>query len=187
MDVKTHVTGVPELKELLSALPSKLRKQALRNALAAGARLVRDEARANTPVLSAEAARKAPYRKPGTVRNALAVRTSKIARRAGDVGVFVNVRPAKVGARGAKSRDDPFYWRWLEFGWTPATGPRGRGAGRGAAVRARRMARRGGGAPAIAGRGFLRAGAQRLQQALQVFTQKIGPQIERLAKKNETR
>ena len=56
MDVDARVSGVPELKELLSALPGKLRKQALRNALAAGARLVRDEAKANAVKKMAEEA-----------------------------------------------------------------------------------------------------------------------------------
>jgi len=37
---------------------------------------------------------KAPPRAPGTVRKAIRVRTSKVARQAGDVGVFVNVKPA---------------------------------------------------------------------------------------------
>lgn len=184
MVVEVKVSGVPDVKELLSALPTKLRRQALRNALAAGARLVRDAAKAQAPVLSLGAAREAPYRKPGTLRQAIAVRTSKVARRAGDVGVFVNVRPAKGAKRGAKSKDDPFYWRWLEFGWTPATGPRRSGPGASAGAR-RRAVRRTSGAPAIPGRGFLQAGAQRLQQALQVFADKIGPQIERLAKKGE--
>jgi hypothetical protein len=41
---------------------------------------------------------KAPYRKPNTVKQAIRVRTSKADRRAGDVGVFVNVRPARAAA-----------------------------------------------------------------------------------------
>jgi HK97 gp10 family phage protein len=77
---------------------------------------VRNAARRSAPVLRAGTALKAPYRKPGTVRDAIRVRTSKADRKAGDVGVFVNVRPAKAGARGAKNPNDPFYWRWLEFG-----------------------------------------------------------------------
>ena len=55
-------------------------------------------------------------RQPGTVRKAITVRTSKVARRNGDLGVYVNVRPAKGGQRGKYSPTDPFYWRWLEFG-----------------------------------------------------------------------
>lgn len=151
IDVK--VTGIPDLKAALQSIPDKLRKRALRNALAAGARVVQRAARDNTPVLSptAYAVRKG-WRRPGTVKKAISVRTSKIARRAGDVGVFVNVRPAKKGARGAKNPGDPFYWRFVHFG--TRTGTR--------AVQ------------------FLKKGADKLPEALQVFLQKIGPAIEKL-------
>ena len=82
----------------------------------AGAREVRDVAKRNAPVMTLGTSLNAPYRKPGTVKQAIRVRTSKADRRAGDVGVFVNVRPAKAGQRGAKNPNDPFYWRFLEFG-----------------------------------------------------------------------
>jgi HK97 gp10 family phage protein len=135
------VQGVGELVRKLNSLPDAMKRRVLRNALAAGARTVRDEAKRLAPVLSAENARSAPFRKPGTVKDAITVRTSKVARREGNVGVFVNVRPARgaqyraetlrsrilgvkvkrrtlkaEGQRGAKSRNDPFYWRFLEFG-----------------------------------------------------------------------
>lgn len=111
-----QVKGLDELKRKLADVPKALRKRVLRNALAAGAREVRDVAKRNAPTLSLGSALKAPYRKPNTIKQAIRVRTSKADRKAGDVGVFVNVRPAKTGARGAKNPNDPFYWRWLEFG-----------------------------------------------------------------------
>jgi HK97 gp10 family phage protein len=173
--INATVTGIPDLKEALRGIVPKLRVRALRNALAAGARVVQKAARAATPVISitAPAVRKG-YRKPGTVRQAISVRTSRVARAAGNVGVFVNVRPAKgarfkttghnvlgikfktraqtrISQRGAKSPNDPYYWRWLQFG-----------------------------AKHMKGSKFLEAGAQKLPQALQVFLQKIGPAIEKL-------
>ena len=114
MDGEVKLHGLDDLITKLREIPSALRRRVLRNALAAGARVVRDDARRSAPVLSGAA--RAPYRKPGTVRNAIRVRTSKQARRVGDVGVYVNVRPAKGGNRGAKNANDPYYWRWLEFG-----------------------------------------------------------------------
>ena len=137
MDVKVNLQGFEDLAAKLRALAPAMRKRVLRNALAAGARLVRDDAKRRAPVLSN--AMKAPYRKPGTVRDAIRVRTSKTARQSGDVGVFVNVLPAKgakfktttrrvvgiklrtrtqvrTSQRGAQSRNDPYYWRFLEFG-----------------------------------------------------------------------
>lgn len=148
-DVQVKITGLDEVIAALKGLPDKLRKRILRNALAAGARIVRDEARASAPVLRNPV--KARYRTPGTVRNAIVVRTSKVARRAGDVGVYVNVRPAKRGQRGAKSKTDPFYWRWLEFG----------------TVKLQAFA-------------FLQKSARRLPDALQKFIKTAGPAIQKL-------
>jgi HK97 gp10 family phage protein len=111
-----RIEGLDELKRKLAEVPKAMRKRVLRNALAAGAREVRDVAKRNAPVMTLGTSLKAPYRKPGTVKQAIRVRTSKADRRAGDVGVFVNVRPAKSGQRGAKTPNDPFYWRFLEFG-----------------------------------------------------------------------
>lgn len=136
-----HIEGLDHLLAQLKALPKAMRTRVLRNALAAGARPVRDRAKRAAPVLSAASAKAAPYRKPGTVRDAISVRTSKAAKQAGNVGVFVNVRPAKgatyrtetlrsrllgvkvkrstlksASQRGAKSRNDPFYWRFIHFG-----------------------------------------------------------------------
>lgn len=175
----TRVTGLPDIRKALSDLPEMLRRRALRNALAAGARVVRDAVKAKTPVLAA--ARTVPYRKSGTVRDAVRVRTSKIDRKAGDVGVFVNVKPAGKGQGGAKSASDPFYWRWLEFGWTPAS-KKAHGAGR-AGMRARRKLRQRGTPRAIRGRGFMQAGAGKLAEALQAFVAAIGPAISKLEKK----
>ena len=111
-----RIEGLDEFKRKLAEVPKAMRKRVLRNALAAGAREVRDVAKRNAPVMTLGTSLKAPYRKPGTVKQAIRVRTSKADRRAGDVGVFVNVRPAKAGQRGAKNPNDPFYWRFLEFG-----------------------------------------------------------------------
>ena len=152
--ISAKVHGIPDLKAALAGIVPKLRGRALRNARAAGARVVQKAARAKTPVLSAASVpvRKG-YRKSGTVRKAISVRTSKLAKRQGDVGVFVNVRPAKRGQRGAKNPSDPFYWRWLEFG-----------------------------AKHMPAREFLQAGGKRLGEALQVFKRTIGPQIAKLNK-----
>ena len=146
------IAGLTEAIATLKALPDKLRKRALRNALAAGARLVRDAAKTKAPILSASSpAVLKGWRKPGTLKKAITVRTSKQARRQGNVGVFVNVRPAKgavfrkgkqvkASQRGAKSPNDPFYWRFVEFGTKRAPE-----------------------------RKFLQAGAQQLGQALDAF------------------
>lgn len=106
------VQGADDVKRALRELPDKLRRRMLRNALAAGARVVRDAAKQAAPVL----ARDTPTRTAGLVRDRIKVRTSKRDKLDGNVGVFVNVQPAKGGQRGAKSKTDPYYWQWLEFG-----------------------------------------------------------------------
>lgn len=170
--IGAKIGGVPETKAALAGIVPKLRVRALANALRGGAREVQKTARAATPVISddAPAVRKG-YRKPGTVQKAISVRTSKIARRKGDVGVFVNVRPlpgakyktvkrvfglkkrvlVKASQRSAKNPNDPFYWRFLEFG-----------------QRSQDAAE------------FLQKGSKRLPYALQVFNAKILPAIAKL-------
>lgn len=171
---QVRVEGLEHFKQQLKDLTAQLRRKVLRNALSAGARIVRDEAKNTAPVLAAEN-RNAPYRKPGTVKDAIRVRTSKRDRAAGDVGVFVNVKPAKSGSRGAKSKDDPFYWRWQEFGWTPAR--------KGISKAIRRRDNKAGAAKKIPGRKFLTNSANKLGQALEVFQQQLGRWI---AKVNAT-
>lgn len=166
-----RIEGLDELKNRLLALPKVMRSRVLRNALTASARVVRDDAKRNAPVLTADL-RQAPFRKPGTVRDAIRVRTSKRDRRAGDVGVFVNVKPAKGADLGAKSKNDPFYWRWLEFGWNPAR--------KGVSKAQRRRENRAGSAKKIAGRKFLTAATSRLGQALGIFQQQLGRWLDKV-------
>ncbi len=141
---RVPVQGLAELKAKFAEIPRAMRRRVLRTGLAAGARQVRDAAKRSAPVLSLRSSLKAPYRKPGTVRKAIAVRNSKSARRQGDVGVFVNVRPAKTGQRGAKNPNDPFYWRFINFGTRWVRGAR-----------------------------FMESGARRLGDALQVFERHV--------------
>lgn len=197
-DFAVRVGGLDELTRILRSMPAQLRKRALRTALAAGARIVRDVARRHTPVLASPIVRRGKLiRKPRTVRDAISVRTSKVARSQGNVGVFVNVRPAKgalfrggqqvrAKERGADSPKDPYYWRWLEFGRSAraAQGARKRVArvkrGRAELVRGVRARRALRAVSAMRAFGFLRAGAQRLTDALRKFETVLGPQIQKL-------
>lgn len=181
------VRGLDDVAAALRSLPAKLRARALLNALRAGGRVFRDEARRLTPVLQVPVRRKGRlYRKPGTVRDAIVVRTSKRARRAGDLGVFVNVRPAKGANRGAANPFDPFYWRWLNFGRKGRAGEAPRKAVPGIgllgakAIRARRGIRPVG---PMAGARFLEGALAKTEQALQRIQAVLGPAIQRLARK----
>jgi HK97 gp10 family phage protein len=117
-EFEVELKGVDELKRALEQVPDKLKKKGLLKGLRLAGNLVHDAARRSAPVLQT----KTPYRNKGTVRKNIVVRTSKYARKAGDLGVFVGVRPLrgvrtkKLGAAGARNPNDPFYWWFLEFG-----------------------------------------------------------------------
>jgi HK97 gp10 family phage protein len=182
-EVQLRVQGLADLKAALAGLAKNLRRRALRNALAAGARVIRDEARRRAPVLDprkprSQAAAIKGWRKAGTIRRAISVRTSKFASRGGDVGVFVNVRPAKKGSRGAKNPNDPYYWRWQEFGWTPASKRTGGFGKKGAKFR--RHLNKIGAPKAQPGRFFMKAASAKLEDALRAFEASLGPQIQKL-------
>lgn len=161
------VDGAEDVKRALKELPDKLRRRMLRTALAAGARVARDAAKLAAPTLE----RSTSTRTTGLVRDRIKVRTSKRDRKAGDVGVFVNVQPAKGGDRGARSSKDPYYWQWLEFGRSNGmTHRRLRGGGK---VRVR--------VGAIAPMRFLGAAANTLPGAgLKKIEASLGRQVQKL-------
>ena len=156
-----ELKGLEELKAALQQMPDRIRKRAVGKALRAAGRLVRDEARVRTPVLSEPA----KNRRPGVLKRAIAVRRSKLAARQRMVGVFVNVRPlqsvlsgtksatrkAALGKAGSNNPNDPFYWRFVEFG-------------------TRKMR----------AQSFLAAAAKKLPQAADVFIRVAGDEINRL-------
>jgi len=148
--VSVKVAGIDELKRALAALPSKIRRKALTKALRAGAKVVQKAARAAVPVLATPNA----YRTKGLLKRKISVRVSKESRRAGDVGVFVNVKPAAKSARGATNRLDPYYWRFVEFGTKKMTA-----------------------------RPFMAPAADALPQALAAFEREAVPAIEALNKR----
>lgn len=166
--VTATVEGMDKLKSALTGLPDKLRRKVLLNALRKGAALVRKAARAATP----ELAQSTPYRTKGLLKKRLMVRVSRASKAAGNVGVFVNIKPAegakyvkhnllgvkyktvkRASQRGARSPLDPYYWRFVNFG----TKKRNR-------------------LPAAR---FMEAGAAALPQALEVFEAAVGPAIQK--------
>lgn len=157
--VKVH--GLADLRRELKAVPGELRKH-LRQALMAGARQVRDDARRAAPVLRTSTRHGASalsrgVRAAGTLRKSIVARTSKLARRRGDVGVFVNVKPLRGAGRSGNNPKDPFYWRWMEFGWRPGVAKGG--------VRGRRRE--------VPGRRFLQGAASRLQSVVPVIEERL--------------
>jgi hypothetical protein len=180
--IEAQTVGLPDFVSALKELPARLRRRALGAAWRKAGRVVRDEARRRAPVLSAStpsgaSAIRRGIRKPGTLRKAISLRTSKRDRKLGDVGVFVNVRPAPKGSRGAKNPNDPFYWRWVEFGRAIRTkGERVTYTSRGK-LKTRRVTRNSGGIPPVE---FLQGSARMFPTALAIFTREIAPAIQKL-------
>ena len=116
--VTVKLEGVDALIKALAEATKQIRTKAVRAALRKAGQVISKEAKQAAPVLSAPT----KTRKPGTVKKAIAVRASKFARQAGNEGVFINVRPLRgsrqktLGKAGAKNPNDPFYWRFQEFG-----------------------------------------------------------------------
>ena len=167
--ITATVEGLERLKIAFSGIPDKLRRKVLLSALRKGAAVVRKAARAATP----ELAKPTPYRTKGLLKKRLMVRVSRASKAAGHVGVFVNIRPAegtqyvkhnllgvkyktikRESQRGARSPNDPFYWRFVNFG-----------------------TKKGNKLPAT---NFLEAGAAVLPQAREIFEREIGPAIQKL-------
>lgn len=154
IQAKVDQREIADFRAALLDIPRKLRRNALRRSLAAGAKPVQQIARANRRAGRVGKQLTIDLSKsyiPGSVERAIKIRTSRIARRTGDVGVYVNVKPKRPGGRDDPA--DPFYWRWLEFG-------------------AKRRN--------IAPRPFLTPAASALSQSLTIFERTLIPVIEKL-------
>lgn len=169
-DFVVKVEGLSDLKAALGDIAPQLRKKVILSALRKAARIPLLAAKQAVPVMGSELASKVPYRTAGLLKSRLMVRTSKAARSAGNLGVFINVKPAagakykttrsggavvsrrlkSFSQRGAYSKYDPFYWRFVEFGTKK-----------------------------MGARKFIQPAAETLPQALQVFMAEVIPAIER--------
>lgn len=117
--LRIDLVGVDALKRALAGAAEEIRTKAVRGALREAGKIIQVTARNLAPVLDVPTSR----RKPGTVKKNILVRVSKFARQRGDVGVYINVRGirgktrvAKLGKAGASNPNDPYYWRFVEFG-----------------------------------------------------------------------
>lgn len=152
-EISIKVGGFDDLRRALGEAPRLIRVKAVRSALRKAGNIIKKTAQAAAPVLVVPTKRRAT----GTVRRAIAVRNSKFARQAGDEGVFIGVRPLRgsrqktLGRAGANNPNDPFYWRFLEFGTKK-----------------------------MSARPFLSPATSKSSEAVSVFMQSVIPQIEKL-------
>lgn len=131
------VVGLPQLKELMLSLPSKVAVKIVSAGIRAGATSLVKEARAMAP------------NRTGALRRAISVRRGKRDRKT-RVTYYVGVETGKIptidengrvkirkrngvlssrkATRREKAGEDPFYYRWQELGFT-AVGRRKGGSG----------------------------------------------------------
>lgn len=111
-----NIKGLEAFVAKMAELPKALARKVLRPSLLAGAYVVQKATQEAAPRLAKPVFRNGKQiRTPGLLKSRIKVRTSKEATRAGNIGVFVNVKPAAPGDRGKYSPLDPFYWRWISF------------------------------------------------------------------------
>lgn len=126
MEVKVQIKGLREIGEAMKSLPGRMDQRLLHRGLTAGARLVRDDARARVPMLQVPD----PRRTRGLLR-----RMIQVARVRPEPGMRATVwvrmrmlsgrraaawkqRMATSGKRwaGSFNPNDPYYWKFVEFG-----------------------------------------------------------------------
>ena len=112
-----HVKGLAELSAALKELPQRIARNALRQSVAKGAAVIRDEAKTRAPVSSGAPRPGEPL--PGTLRRAIVikhdVKRSSLVSQTYVVAVRHGKRYRNRGKKGNRSQD-AYYWRWVEFG-----------------------------------------------------------------------
>lgn len=99
----TRLKGGPELMAFLEAFPARLQKNALKSAMIAGARVVRDEARANVPRKSGKLAKSIKTSSPRAFTGGAASVKVKLLGPHSFVGTFLEygVSPHLIARTGA--------------------------------------------------------------------------------------
>lgn len=100
MKVTVKIEGLADLNRRLTQLPKAIQGRPLRTAVAAGGRVIQQEAKARVPVDT------------GLVRDRIRVMSMRQEQRNARAEVVVGVRRVEKNTR----RTDPFYWRFIEFG-----------------------------------------------------------------------
>lgn len=131
MSTIAHVKGLAELQKNLLTLAPRMEANVMRAALAAGARIVRDAAKANVPVSEPSRKNEATYGGyAGALRDSLRY-GAKVNLRKGKVIAYV-----RAGGKARNAKADTYYASWVEYGtaahwnnkaktwWHPGATPR---------------------------------------------------------------
>ena len=121
MQVSVKVHGLKEIQRNMMLLGERVAKREVLNpGLIAGAVIVRDQARALAPVERGVVRRNIivqRWRRPDPPHTAtVVIRVRKL--KAAAVGRFKRRQAARgMAVSGRANPNDPYYWRFLEFGW----------------------------------------------------------------------
>jgi HK97 gp10 family phage protein len=111
-----NVKGLKELQQSMKTLSANVAKNVLRGAVNSGARVVRDQARSNAPVLHAAIPSHQP---PGTLKRSIVASFIRERSNQNQSMFYVTVRQGKKyrgqGKRQTKSQD-AYYGAWVELG-----------------------------------------------------------------------
>lgn len=103
------LTGFKELAANLRKLPERVAKNGLRSAVAAGAAVVRNEARARAPKLTGEMAKDIQIKREREARDGETF--------AAQYSVFVlSGKKSRLKGKKRNVQRDSFYWKFVEFG-----------------------------------------------------------------------
>lgn len=118
--VEIRISGLREINRAMQELPRRMDRRLLSKSLIAGGRLIRDEARDRVPLLQLPD----PRRVRGALRRAIHV--GAVRPEGHTASVWIRVRSLtrrqiasfkkKRGKSAATNPNDPFYWRFVEFG-----------------------------------------------------------------------
>lgn len=109
-----NVAGLKELNAALSQLPDRIARNVLRGATAAGAAVIRKEARIRAPQYLGEVAQGHPP--PGTLKKSLYQKQIRELSSVLKQVFYVGVRTGKKLKDKAGRSLDAYYWRFVEFG-----------------------------------------------------------------------
>jgi len=157
-----ELKGLDGLENALKSLEKKMRTKEVSAMLIKGAEAVKAEIKKNAPVMRGGAKKnKTKTRTAGLIKRRVSIRRSNIDKKEGNIGVFVNVKPAKKENRGAKSRLDPFYWSFINQGWTPGNRQKKTSKKKVRTVKKPTYS--------IRGKKFMQSGAPKLSESLQII------------------
>lgn len=116
MTETVNISGLRELQDALKELPERVARNALSQAVNAGARVIREEARRMAPVYTGPVSQGHPP--PGTLKKAIIQKGIAELSSLFAQTVFVAVRHGKKYRKVGKKEinRDAYYWRFVEFG-----------------------------------------------------------------------